>query len=200
MLAYCLNNPVNRVDNAGCSSVWFLLLQYGDWGFVHRAVQKHISANYPNIEIEFTGLDVGRADIVQGSSVWEVKHAGTQPILRTAMAALQAYGYTLVSEEPLYLGAAYAFSGAFYISVSGSSFLVEYTTPASGAILYTVTPVDNYSEAYFAVLGTATEREGNTKRTPLAEAIPLVAAGAVAAIFGEGLVPSRLSKNDLLPA
>ena len=193
MLAYCLNNPVNRDDEGGDYSVWALLGQLHDWGFVHRMVQAHIAANYPSITTEFTGLDVGRADIVQGCFVWEIKHAGTQPLLRTAMAMLQAYGYTLVSKEQLYLGAANTFHGEFYISVLGYSFLVAYTTPAAGAILYTVTATENYSGEYFEVLGVIPEEV----RDMLKFVRVCVATGLVVSLFGEGYPNILLSRHDL---
>ena len=147
MFAYCLNNPVNRTDASGTVSLWYYLIVDSDMGFIHRAVQKHIGANY-NVSTEFPLGKYGRADILRSGAVWEIKHAGISPVGRTAEAYAQALSYMLVNDEVTCLGEAGAFSGSFYIGCLDSSYLVEYKTPAQGAVLYTVTEVKNYSGEY----------------------------------------------------
>ena len=146
MFAYCLNNPVNRTDETGSSSFWNILFANHDFGFIHRAVQAHIAFTCgAQAEIWILG---GRADIKLGDAVWEVKHAGKVPANRICEAQTQAKRY-IDGERITHLGPAGAFSGFFYIGCGNDSYRVEYTTPAQGAVLYTVSKVDNYQGEYF---------------------------------------------------
>lgn len=57
--------------------------------------------------------------------------------------------YCLLNEELKGLGRAGAFSGTFYIGCEGCSYRIDYKTTASGVILYTVTPEENYAGEYY---------------------------------------------------
>ena len=153
MFSYCLNNPVNRIDPTGAISLWYFLIIDSDMGFIHRAVVDHIDENYSGIYTERKLSNFGRADIVQRSTgaVWEVKHAGVNPPLRSATAQLQAYTYVLVNDEINCLGQANAFSGTFYIQCGIYSYAIDYSTPHYGVILYTVTELDNFEGEYYRV-------------------------------------------------
>lgn len=102
---------------------------------------------------------IGRADVVHEGLVWEVKHAGANRINRTTEAWAQAITYQIFNKEITGLGAAGAFDGYFYIGCEGNAYLVSYDTPASGAILYTVSPVQNYTGQYYAVFIPSTNKQ-----------------------------------------
>ena len=166
MFAYCLNNPINRIDETGTTSLWYYLVVDSDFGFVHRMVQLHIISVYGGIfrkELTIEGLK--RADIVDTSTgaVWEVKHASTTPEKRITEAQRQAQTYvggtSKTGTKITHLGEAGAFSGFFYILCQGSYYRVDYWTPQDGAILYSVKEDSNYSgEAYIAYIP-VTERK-----------------------------------------
>jgi hypothetical protein len=148
MFAYCLNNPVNRIDIGGAASIWYYLMVDHDMGYVHRMVQLHIRENNRNISTEWILTGFGRADVVDTTLgvVWEVKHAGKIPEARTTEATLQALSYvggkhgrTTITG----LGEPHAFTGQFHITIEGNLYLVTYETPAPGVILYTVKEVQN---------------------------------------------------------
>ena len=147
MFAYCLNNPVNRIDVTGAVSLWYYLIIDSDMGFIHRAVQSHIRENYA-VRIEVPLTSCGRADILQSGAVWEIKHAGASPATRALLAYTQATSYVSLNEEVTQLGNAGAFAGEFYIGCLDSSYKVEYTTPYAGVVLYTVSEIDNYTGNY----------------------------------------------------
>ena len=140
VFAYCLNNPINRLDVAGDVSIWYYLIVDGDMGFIHRMVQMHIAAFY-GVSTEVSLSTYGRADILSDGAVWEIKHAGTFPEMRIAEAYAQAFNYVLLNEEVTHLGSKDAYAGSFYIGCDGYSYLVEYKTPMDGVILYTITEV-----------------------------------------------------------
>lgn len=150
MFAYCLNNPINRIDASGDVSIWYYLIVDHDMGFIHRLVQAHIALNY-GVETEVTLSAYGRADIFHLGKVWEIKHAGQNSVIRIALAMAQAYNYVCLNDEVTGLGAAGAYSGEFYVQCLESAYLVEYTTPREGVILYSVTEVSNYNGEYYAV-------------------------------------------------
>ena len=120
-------------------------------GFVHRAVVEYIQASNYAVQTEVRIDIFWRADVVQNGAVWEVKHAGVNPALRSAQAALQAYGYVMVSDDLNSLGNAHTFSGSFYIQYASNSYEVSYTTPFDGVILYSVTEKQNYTGEFFKV-------------------------------------------------
>ena len=150
MFAYCLNDPVNRIDITGSISLWHYLITDHDMGFVHRIVVSHIQKTY-NVQTEVPLSKYGRADIVSGSAVWEVKHAGKDPMQRMFIAFAEACGYVLLNEELDFLGPINAFDGTLYIGCAGNSYKVEYYTPYWGAVLYTVSNDPNYKGEYAAV-------------------------------------------------
>ena len=89
--------------------------------------------------------------------VWEIKSGGSAksegPTFYAKgmrMAQDQALGYlgktTKRNNIPIMdLGPAYAFTGSFTIAIDGDVFLVTYTTPTNGVVLYTVDQLENYS-------------------------------------------------------
>ena len=170
MFIYCLNNPINRVDTLGSTSIWFYLILDHDMGFIHRLVQSHITAMYGtrySTEMPLSGF--GRADIVDTKigHVWEVKHAGQFPEVRATIAAAQATTYiggtngnTIITG----LGAANAFSGYFYIQCINEYYQVTYQTPQKGVVLYSVKQVENYNKNPYAVY-VPQEQTNNNKGT-----------------------------------
>ena len=167
MFAYCLNNPVNRIDACGDVSLWFYLLVDHDMGFIHRMVQAHIRVTYgANYSTEMSLSGFGRADIVNTVTghVWEVKHAGQFPSARAAIATAQATAYiggTNGSTTITGLGEAGAFTGYFYIQCMNECYLVNYETPQKGAVLYSVKRVENCSESPFRVYVPKKQKESS---------------------------------------
>ena len=153
MYAYCRNNPINYVDANGNASIWYYLIEACKMGLIHFWVQTQIVESNVNISMELWLYKddrlVGRADIMRDSSVWEIKHGGSNPedvAARIQIATAQAESYVggrtardgrIVQK----LGSAGAFAGSFTINVAGSTYEVTYDTPASGVILYYVKEV-----------------------------------------------------------
>jgi hypothetical protein len=144
------------------------LLEDLDMGFVHRLVQEHIVYSYGSgylTEVSLIdGKDRYRADIVDKPTglVWEVKHAGKNPEYRIFVAQLQANNYVGKSGPRATitgLGAAGVFEGHFYIGCEGNYYLVSYTTPAAGVVLYSIQEVDSCSEELFRVYVPKSKRE-----------------------------------------
>ena len=107
----------------------------------------------------------GRADIQRKDAVWEVKHASIIPGQRILEAQNQAKRY-IDGKKITHLGSAGAFSGSFYIGCGDDSFRVDYTTPAQGAVLYTVTKVDNYQGKYFRFFQPHVQENQHTQLSP----------------------------------
>ena len=191
IFVYCLNNPVNRTDTCGTYSLWYYLIVDHDMGFIHRTVQAHIQNTY-NVRTEVRLSGFGRADIVRDSAVWEVKHAGKNPLQRMVIAYAEASGYVLLNDELDTLGEPNAFSGTLYIGCEGFSYEVEYCTPFWGAVLYTVKEIQNYNGEYAAVYVPVENRSEK-------ESLCMAGAGALVGIpvggsLGSGL-PASLTRQ-----
>ena len=163
MFAYCANDPVNYVDDEGTYYIWYVLKKTGNWGFVHRCVQAEIGDEdagiltevvIPKYVPEMNRKVNYRADVVNHAtgSVWEIKHAGAIPDIRINVAQKQAryyingdYNHHGKEGRTTGLGMKKAFSGQFKIAVGNTAYLVEYDTPAEGAILYKITELGNKS-------------------------------------------------------
>lgn len=188
MFAYCLNNPVNRIDISGTVSLWYYLIVDSDYGFIHRMVQLHILQKYEHpYTKELTLGGFGRADIVDTSTgaVWEVKHASTCPNERAAIAQSQAKGYVGGRHENIKitkLGKAQTFEGSFYILCGDSLYLINYETPLDGAILYSVREVRNNRRRPFAEYVPKKEFSSSTAQATAA----LIVAGLVISACGGG--------------
>ena len=197
MFAYCLNNPVNRSDISGTVSLWYYLIADHDMGFVHRAVVSHIQKNY-NVRTEVPLSKYGRADIVLESAVWEVKHAGSNPLQRMFIAFAEACGYVLINDELNALGMPLMFNNTIYISCEGSSYAVEYCTPFPGVVLYTVKEDPNYNGEYSAVFVPKSKRtkEESSNKTGISGLIgaPFTFGGAT----GGGLIYGFDKQNHSL--
>jgi len=166
MFAYCLNNPIINVDANGSKSIWFYLTQVFRFGFVHMCVEAHIYSKYASagVEVELwleeSGKLVGRADVMKGNQVWEIKHGGNDDLTkasRTTTAAKQAKGYIgktaiRTSTTVEQLGEANAFEGNFTVTVRDSSYSVKYSTPAEGAIIYIIEEIEYQENADFELL------------------------------------------------
>ena len=133
-------------------------------GFIHRAVQAHIALNY-GAETEFSILG-GRADVIMDNAVWEIKHASVAPMVRIHQAQDQARRY-VDGEKIVSLGSAGIFNGSFYIQCGTYSYHVEYTTPAQGAILYSVQEVQKYEGEYFGLYLPHKARKTNKALSPV---------------------------------
>ena len=161
MFAYCRNNPVNRVDESGNNELWYYLKEFAKMGLIHYWVETHIVENYVNTSMElwiYRGDRlVGRADIMQGNSVWEIKHGGSSPetiVARIMLATIQATSYVggrtaRDARVVQQLGSAGAYGGSFVINILGSSYEVSYCTPSYGVILYFVEKIEYQEEADF---------------------------------------------------
>ena len=204
MFAYCLNDPVNRTDLTGSVGLWYYLIIDSDMGFIHRAVVDHIASQNPGVSIEYTLSSFGRADVFDFGigAIWEVKHAGTDPGMRTAAAQLQAYGYWLLNEEVNCFGKANAFSGIFYIQCLNSSYKVEYYTPVAGAVLYTVTEVGDYDGEFFRVYVPKSVDEKQKKNAfssaPVYATLAIAAACAGAMFLAHYLCDAGLTPHRIL--
>ena len=79
MFAYCLNNPIVRVDSLGTASI-IPLPTLRDYYHMHKAVQYDIAEEYGfGIEVFVVGsLGIGRLDLYDGENnqYYEVKHTG----------------------------------------------------------------------------------------------------------------------------
>ena len=169
MFAYCANDPVNYVDDEGTEYIWTVLKFYGNMGYIHSQVQRHIREHNPGIltevvipkDIPYLGKTVNlRADIVDAETgfVWEIKHAGANPAGRALAATFQALLYTdsdyVKNGQPgrtTTLGNPYKFYDQFMVTCIDTDYLVTYYTPSSGVILYTVQEIGDtgeYAHAY----------------------------------------------------
>lgn len=153
MFAYCGNNPINFSDCSGNAGIWFYLIRMLKMAYIHTRVQMHIKATNSGVECELwltkDGKLVGRADVMEGNYVWEIKHA-TDPSIkesRMADAQKQARGYIgltaiRTNAEVKALGPAGRFKGSFTITIyngmTAEIYLVEYETPRSGTITYSI--------------------------------------------------------------
>jgi len=144
MFAYCLNNPVNYSDSTGTyAKIWGELFKVHDFGAIHRAVQLHIIANKA-FQKELFLAGVGRVDIFcpETHEVWEIKHGGStieMQMARMTLAENQAKKYMVnYKGKRLQLGHAGAFQGEFLLMCNEILYLITYTTPKPGVILYFV--------------------------------------------------------------
>ena len=163
MFSYGLNDPINRVDANGQDSIWYYLKQTHTMGSIHRFVQIEIKAKFENsIEIEAyiekNGKRDSRADIVSNEGkVWEIKHGSKKGgILRIAEAQFQASKYIggkVVRNDVIItgFGEAGAFDGEFTINCLNSTYLVTYTTPAEGAVLYSVKKIGKQDKTDYTI-------------------------------------------------
>ena len=154
MFAYCLNNPINRIDVDGSSGIWTYLMAEHEMGYFHRMVQAHIVEHFGGNELLLTEVTmgaVGRADLVNSKTkaLWEIKHAGVDPAYREIEAFAQALCYVIFSPDGYHLGEMGAFQGEFVILCVGHSYMVTYSTPLPGAILYRVYEIPDYDGEYF---------------------------------------------------
>ena len=212
MFAYCTNDPVNYVDDEGTYALWFILKKTGNFGFVHKCVETEIENNYPGILTEvvipkyvpYLDRTVNyRADVVEQvtGSVWEIKHAGSDPLLREYVAKFQAlhyingqYDHKKGSGTTTCLGRAGAFWGTFIIAVGTTAYQVNYTTPSEGAILYTITELGNKNAyAYSYSVAYAEEKEKSMSIPTPVMVLPLFvlpsftfygSSGCITAIYG----------------
>ena len=181
MFAYCLNNPVNCIDETGMAALWYYLFADSDYGFVHRMVQLHIKL-YSEMTLcnEVTLGGHGRADIVDVNTgaVWEVKHAANDPAGRAILASSQARKYIKGVHDDIlitHLGKAGAFTGSFIIKCDRYHYEVNYWTPQDGAILYSVTEIKDNSGNVFAefIPSTSTVSKKDKKTVPVAAYVAL---------------------------
>ena len=164
MFAYCLNNPINRIDVAGSAGIWIYLIAEHEMGYIHRMVQAHIVEHFGGNELLLTEVTmgaVGRADLVNSKTkaLWEIKHAGVNPVYREIEAFAQALCYVIFSPDGYHLGETGAFQGKFAVLCFGHSYMVEYSTTLPGAILYWVYEISGYDGECYAKYVPVAERE-----------------------------------------
>ena len=202
MFAYCLNNPVNRTDICGKTSLWYYLIVDHDMGFIHRMVQLDILANSgPEISVELVLPGLGRADIVDTTrgAVWEVKHAGKTPELREWIALAQAVGYIGGEHQGVLiecLGDVGHFQGEFLISCLESTYLVTYCTPNDGVVLYSVKEITGLEHEYeHAAIYAYVPK--NTKKPAVMIQIPALAiAGGPGGLYVDGIYGGTWGKRQ----
>ena len=91
MLAYCLNDPINRIDAFGLASI-IPLPTIKDYYHMHKAVQYDVAEQYGfGIEVYVVGpKGIGRLDLYDGETnqYYEVKHiiAATGTLLTEQLA------------------------------------------------------------------------------------------------------------------
>ena len=157
MFAYCGNSPTNYSDPTGAKpSFWYTLFEDHDPGYIHRAVQAHIlivnnTDEERKYDSEYVMPGIGRADIVCLSTgeMWEIKHGGSttecfDSRITEALGRLTTYVNKGCS---LSKGSANRFSGSFVIAHENQKYLVSYSTPVAGAIIYTVASLPDNSRA-----------------------------------------------------
>ena len=160
MFAYCMNDPVNRIDTEGFYGIWNELAIEGDFGYIHSRVQAEIAIrSLGTICTEVTFPNKERADLVDRNTgeVWEIKHAGSDPLGRIVEAQDQASKYLYrkgkcKGESITTAGAPFRFTGTFIIVMGNVKYMVTYITPAPGAVLYSVKELnEKYANAYAPV-------------------------------------------------
>lgn len=123
-------------------------------------VEAHIKAENSEVRCELwltkDGELIGRADVMEGNYVWEIKHATRAEMraLRILMASKQANDYigataVRTNTEVKDLGPAGRFEGEFTITVMGEIYLVRYDTPQYGAIIYSVVPTGTLAKVNY---------------------------------------------------
>ena len=185
MFAYCLNNPVNRIDAEGAISLWVILFINSEFGWIHRQVQEHIrmygGGDY-GIEkgvYNLAGELVGRVDVydIHTGQAWEVKSVGTQA---SAYPQLERYlGNHLKDGTILTAGDAGRFHGEFVVNYLDSSYLVSYQTPSTGVVTYSVKEITFQKECEYVYVPAkerkiAEETEMNFGHAPQSISAPLI--------------------------
>ena len=174
MFAYCLNNPIINVDSDGNASVWFYLLQAFKMGFIHMCVEAHIYSKYAiaGVEVELwlkdAGKLVGRADVMIGNQVWEIKHGGNDitAVARAQIAKAQAQNYigaiaVRTGITVARLGDANVFEGTFTVTVRDSTCQVTYRTPEPGVILYFLEQTEYQEDADYVLFPVKSEKKSS---------------------------------------
>ena len=198
MFSYSLNDPINRVDEDGQASIWYYMKINGRMGLIHRMVQMQIeatSASRVGIEmwVEKDEKRIGRADIVDSDgNVWEVKHGGSKAgvaMIATAQAQASRYigGEAVRNDWELKnLGPAGQFSGSFTVSCLDDTYLVTYTTPAPGAVLYHVRQIEEEKKADYVYEPAIIKAKIRSKAPSAAGALAVVTSAVGAAAVGLG--------------
>lgn len=75
--------------------------------------------------------------------------------------------YIIFNEEVYCLGDADAFEGTFYIQCGKYSYQVDYNTPFSGVVLYTVKEVQTHSAEPYRVYVPKEEKQENLSINPM---------------------------------
>ena len=185
MFAYCLNNPVNRIDAEGAISLWVILFINSEFGWIHRKVQEHIWAQSAGNcagekgVYDSTGKFIGRVDVydVHTGQAWEVKSVGTQA---SAYPQLERYlGNHLKGGATLIAGDAGRFHGEFVVNYLDSSYLVSYQTPSTGVVTYSVKEITFQKECEYVYIPAkerkkAEETEMNFGHAPQSISAPLI--------------------------
>ena len=152
MFAYCLNNPVNRIDEDGAYSDWFPFIISHDMGYLHRKVQQHIYINNPGLTLE-KRTSTGRLDIYRekDNCFWEVKSNTKTNGRGAALASILKY--TTIDSKQKNFNEVFGdsgvptpgpaiFFGSFLepFSYSGMNYIynVSYFSPCDGVVLYDI--------------------------------------------------------------
>lgn len=145
MFAYCNSDPANCLDPGGNKrKFWHQLFEDRDPGYIHRAVQVHIlsveNARAIIIKSEYILPGIGRADLVclETNEMWEIKYGGSndQAFLDGMSAANAQLDKYISNGAVLRKGASGRFNGVFTINYDSSTYVVVYTTPEPGVVIY----------------------------------------------------------------
>jgi len=202
MFAYCLNNPVCRIDISGEVSIWYYLINALQMAYIHIRVQERIVRFNSGIAKELwvakNNEQIGRADLVgiTTSSVWEVKHLNSKMTLEAGIMLAQTQARKYIGAETVRtgttitgLGAAEAFGGTFVVNCLDSTYEVEYFTPAAGAVLYTVREIEFQANADYAfnyVPARNKQRKMPLGQVPAAVGVTASVAVPMICTFGSG--------------
>ena len=170
MFAYCGNNTANCIDPSGYKwRFWRALFEDHRPGYIHWAVEAHIVLG-GIVDKELVLLGVGRVDIFKPETgeIWEIKYGGSSETAQqknTEDALNQLLKYLNNKNIPLRKGAAGAFEGEFVLNCNNCSYLVTYTTPQEGVILYFLETLGTNVGNAFAVYPDLTPfaRKNNTQ-------------------------------------
>lgn len=133
MFAYCLNNPIHRIDPSGT-------LAYP--GEIHNEVVRRISDKYGFKKeqiILYRGGGFGRADLIsQNGQVWDVKRDKPRQI-KAGKKQVQKYvenTWARSPETPLSVGGNEIETGYFYHKSGLTTYKVTYRYAGDGVIAY----------------------------------------------------------------
>ena len=154
MFAYCENSPICQIDESGEESYWSLAKKGQiEWSRAHKLVQEDIQKNYFGVEIEVYvdrgKKNGGRTDIYLNGYVWEIKSMGSADLALSQALSYVSWPCSRTKSNIKGLGVAGAFEGTIIDNVNGTNYLITYTTPIEGVIIYYVEELPQMTQEDF---------------------------------------------------